>query len=83
MHSAAADSYFHQIERRIESVVRQHGLDGEKVVWMPRDIQFGGFEFPDSNINAGVLLFARKPETQVCWSPHACSRCMHKSPVPA
>ena len=87
---APGDSFFHQIERRVEPMIRWpsclpvllwpcsisraltglaecrlHRLDKEKALWVPRDIQFPGFEFPNSNINAGVILIARKTFTMV------------------
>ena len=44
---------------------RQHRLDEDKALWVPRDIRFQGYEYPDSNINAGVFLIARKAYTTV------------------
>ena len=34
-------------------------------MWVPRDIRFQGFDFPDSNINAGVFIIAKKTYSTV------------------
>ena len=48
-----------------QDACRKHRLDDDRAMWVPRDIRFKGYQFPDSNINAGVFLMAKRAYSTV------------------